>query len=122
MARLSALHRLMSDLPAAKTSPEKGSKGISAFLIERGMKGFSSAQKLDKVGMRGSNTCELVFEDVEVPEENVLGPVDGGAKVLMSGLDLERLVLTGGPLGLMQAAVDYAIPCALSVAPIWECN
>lgn len=83
----------------AKTTPSAGAKGITAFLIERGMPGFSTAQKLDKVGMRGSDTCELVFEDCIVPEENVLGQVDGGVKVLMSGLDLERLVLSGGPLG-----------------------
>ncbi|GBE81717.1 acyl-CoA dehydrogenase NM domain-like protein [Sparassis crispa] len=92
-----------------KTSPEKGSRGITTFIVERGMPGFSTHQKLDKVGMRGSDTCELVFEDCFVPEENVLGKIDGGAQVLMSGLDLERLVLCGGPLGLMQAAFDYAI-------------
>ncbi|KAF9817813.1 hypothetical protein IEO21_03155 [Rhodonia placenta] len=93
----------------AKTSPDKGSRGITAFIIESGFAGFSTHQKLDKLGMRGSDTCELVFEDCFVPEESVLGPVDGGAKVLMSGLDLERLVLSGGPLGLMQAAFDYAV-------------
>ncbi|TBU35651.1 acyl-CoA dehydrogenase NM domain-like protein [Dichomitus squalens] len=93
----------------AKTEPEKGSKGITAFIIEKGWEGFSTHQKLDKFGMRGSDTCELVFEDCFVPEENVLGPVNGGAKVLMSGLDLERLVLSGGPLGLMQAAFDYTV-------------
>jgi len=93
----------------AKTSPDKGSKGITAFIIESAFKGFSTAQKLDKFGMRGSDTCELVFENCEVPEENVLGHVDRGASVLMSGLDLERLVLSGGPLGLMQAAFDYAV-------------
>ncbi|KAJ2927738.1 hypothetical protein H1R20_g9357, partial [Candolleomyces eurysporus] len=93
----------------AKTSPDKGSKGITAFIIERGFKGFSTSQKLDKFGMRGSDTCELVFEDCEVPEANVLGQVDRGAAVLMSGLDLERIVLSGGPLGLMQAAFDYAV-------------
>ncbi|KAJ7940167.1 acyl-CoA dehydrogenase NM domain-like protein [Mycena leptocephala] len=93
----------------AKTAPEKGSKGITAFLIERGFTGFSTSPKLDKFGMRGSDTCELVFEDCLVPEENVLGEVNRGASVLMSGLDLERLVLSGGPLGLMQAAFDYAI-------------
>ncbi|MCO5613749.1 hypothetical protein L7F22_068027 [Adiantum nelumboides] len=92
----------------AKTSPEKGSKGITAFIVERDWKGFSTSPKLDKVGMRGSDTCELVFENVEIPEENVLGKVNGGAAVLMSGLDLERLVLSGGPLGLMQAAFDFA--------------
>lgn len=85
-------------------------KGVTAFLIERGMKGFSTAQKLDKLGMRGSNTCELVFEDCEVPEENVMGGVGGGVRVLMSGLDYERLVLTGGPLGIMQACMDVCIP------------
>ncbi|KAI1794662.1 acyl-CoA dehydrogenase NM domain-like protein [Ganoderma leucocontextum] len=93
----------------AKTEPAKGSKGITAFIVEKGWKGFSTHQKLDKLGMRGSDTCELLFEDCFVPEENVLGPVNGGAKVLMSGLDLERLVLSGGPLGLMQAAFDYAV-------------
>jgi len=93
----------------AKTSPEKGSKGITAFIVEKGFPGFSTSQKLDKFGMRGSDTCELVFENCEVPEENVLGQVDRGAGVLMSGLDLERIVLSGGPLGLMQAAFDYAV-------------
>ncbi|KAL5489989.1 hypothetical protein ACEPAI_4822 [Sanghuangporus weigelae] len=93
----------------AKTDPEKGSKGITTFIIEKGYKGFSTHQKLDKFGMRGSDTCELVFEDCFVPEENVLGEVNRGAAVLMSGLDLERLVLSGGPLGLMQAAFDYAV-------------
>lgn len=92
----------------AKTEPTKGSKGITAFIIEKGFSGFSTHQKLDKFGMRGSDTCELVFEDCFVPEENVLGPLNKGAAVLMSGLDLERLVLSGGPLGLMQAAFDYA--------------
>ncbi len=94
----------------AKTSPEAGSKGITAFLVEKGFKGFSTAQKLDKLGMRGSNTCELVFEDCEVPEENVLGKVDGGVRVLMSGLDYERLVLSGGPLGIMDACMDVVLP------------
>lgn len=93
----------------AKTSPEKASRGITAFIIERGFSGFSTHQKLDKIGMRGSDTCELVFEDCFVPEENVLGKLDGGVEVLMSGLDLERLVLSGGPLGIMQAAFDYAV-------------
>ncbi|KAG8924080.1 hypothetical protein FRC01_011972 [Tulasnella sp. 417] len=93
----------------AKTDPEAGPKGITAFIVEKEFKGFSTHQKLDKVGMRGSDTCELVFEDCEVPEENVLGPVNKGAAVLMSGLDLERLVLSGGPLGLMQAAFDIAV-------------
>src|SRR5690606_4103663 len=86
----------------AKTDPNAGSRGISAFLIERGMKGFSTAQKLDKLGMRGSSTCELIFEDCEVPAENLLGPLHGGVRVLMSGLDYERVVLSAGPLGIMQ--------------------
>src|SRR5213080_3907015 len=94
----------------AKTDPEAGPRGITAFLIEKGMKGFSTAQKLDKLGMRGSNTCELVFVDCEVPEENVLGKVNGGVRVLMSGLDYERLVLSGGPLGIMQACMDAVLP------------
>jgi isovaleryl-CoA dehydrogenase len=94
----------------AKTDPEAGSKGITAFLIEKGMKGFSTAQKLDKLGMRGSDTCELVFEDCEVPEENVLGQVGRGVNVLMSGLDYERVVLSAGPLGIMQAALDVVMP------------
>eukprot|EP00741_Cyanophora_paradoxa_P020904 tig00021318_g20180.t1 len=94
----------------AKTAPERGAKGITAFLVEKGMRGFSTAQKLDKLGMRGSNTCELVFEDCEVPRENVLGELDGGARVLMSGLDVERAVLAAGPLGLMQAAMDAVLP------------
>ena len=94
----------------AKTDPEAGPKGITAFLIEKGMKGFSTAQKLDKLGMRGSDTCELVFEGCEVPEENVLGKVGGGVNVLMSGLDYERLVLSGGPIGIMQACMDVVIP------------
>jgi isovaleryl-CoA dehydrogenase len=89
---------------------EAGSRCVTAFIVEKGMKGFSTAQKLDKLGMRGSNTCELVFEDCEIPAENVLGEVHQGVKVLMSGLDTERLVLTGGPLGLMQAAMDIALP------------
>ncbi|MBC7506560.1 MAG: acyl-CoA dehydrogenase family protein, partial [Sandarakinorhabdus sp.] len=94
----------------AKTDPAAGPKGITAFLIERGMKGFSTAQKLDKLGMRGSNTCELVFEDCEVPSENILGGVGMGAKVLMSGLDYERVVLSGGPLGIMAACMDVVVP------------
>ncbi len=94
----------------AKTDPAAGSRGITAFIIERGFAGFRSAQKLDKLGMRGSNTCELVFEDCEVPVENVLGEVGGGVKVLMSGLDYERVVLSGGPLGLMAAALDVVLP------------
>jgi isovaleryl-CoA dehydrogenase len=94
----------------AKTDLAAGPRGITAFLIERGMKGFRTAQKLDKLGMRGSNTCELIFEDCEVPEENVLGNVNEGAAVLMSGLDYERIVLAGGPLGIMQACLDVALP------------
>jgi len=94
----------------AKTDVEAGAKGITAFLVEKGMKGFSTAQKLDKLGMRGSNTCELVFEECEVPEANVLGAVGGGVNVLMSGLDFERVVLSGGPLGLMSAAMDVVMP------------
>lgn len=94
----------------AKTDPQAGPRGITAFLIEKGMPGFSTAQKLDKLGMRGSNTCELVFEDCRVPAENVLGEVGGGVRVLMSGLDFERVVLSGGPLGLMAAAMDVVIP------------
>jgi isovaleryl-CoA dehydrogenase len=91
-------------------SRELGSKCMTAFIVEKGMKGFSTAQKLDKLGMRGSNTCELVFENCEIPGENVLGEVNNGVKVLMSGLNTERLVLSGGPLGLMQAALDIALP------------
>ena len=94
----------------AKTDPDAGPKGITAFLIERGFKGFSTAQKLDKLGMRGSSTCELVFEDCEVPEENIMGGLNNGVRVLMSGLDYERTVLSGGPLGIMQAAMDIVIP------------
>jgi isovaleryl-CoA dehydrogenase len=94
----------------AKTDPDRGPRGISAFLIEKGMKGFSTAQKLDKLGMRGSDTCELVFEDCEVPAENVLGDVNGGVNVLMSGLDYERVVLAAGPLGIMQACMDVVMP------------
>ena len=94
----------------AKTDPEAGPRGITAFLIEKGIKGFSTAQKLDKLGMRGSNTCELVFEDCEVPEENVLGQINGGVRVLMSGLDYERVVLSGGSLGIMQACLDTVLP------------
>ena len=89
---------------------DAGSRCMTAFIVERDMKGFGTAQKLDKFGMRGSNTCELVFEDCEIPSENVLGEVNNGVKVLMSGLNTERLVLTGGPLGLMQAALDAALP------------
>jgi isovaleryl-CoA dehydrogenase len=94
----------------AKTDPNAGTRGITAFLIEKDMKGFKPAQKLDKLGMRGSDTSELVFEDCEVPEENVLGSVGRGANVLMSGLDYERVVLAAGPLGIMQAALDVVIP------------
>jgi isovaleryl-CoA dehydrogenase len=94
----------------AKTEPELGARGVTAFLIEKGMKGFSIAQKLDKLGMRGSHTGELVFNNVEVPAENVLGALNGGARVLMSGLDYERAVLTGGPLGIMQSVMDNVIP------------
>ncbi len=89
---------------------EAGSKCMTAFLVEKGMRGFSTAQKLDKLGMRGSNTCELVFENCEIPAENVLGEVNNGVKVLMSGLNTERLVLSGGPIGLMQAALDMTLP------------
>jgi isovaleryl-CoA dehydrogenase len=94
----------------AKTDPNAGPRGITAFLIEKGMKGFSTAQKLDKLGMRGSDTCELVFQDCEVPEENILGKVGEGVRVLMSGLDYERVVLAAGPLGIMQAALDAVLP------------
>ncbi|MQP74537.1 isovaleryl-CoA dehydrogenase [Stenotrophomonas sp. MYb238] len=94
----------------AKTDPDAGPRGITAFIVEKGMKGFSTAQKLDKLGMRASNTCELVFQDCEVPAGNVLGEVGGGVKVLMSGLDYERVVLSGGPLGLMAAALDVVLP------------
>ena len=94
----------------AKTEPELGARGVTAFLIDKGMPGFSVAQKLSKLGMRGSHTGELVFENVEVPAENVLGTLNGGAKVLMSGLDYERAVLTGGPLGIMQSVMDSVVP------------
>ena len=94
----------------AKTDPDSGSRGITAFIIERDFAGFSHAQKLDKLGMRGSNTCELVFVDCEVPEENVLGSVGKGVNVLMSGLDFERTVLSGGPVGIMQACLDVVGP------------
>jgi isovaleryl-CoA dehydrogenase len=94
----------------AKTNMEAHQRGITAFLIEKGMKGFSTDPKLDKLGMRGSNTCPLVFEDCEVPEENVLGQVDGGVRVLMSGLDYERSVLAAGSLGIMQACMDVVLP------------
>jgi isovaleryl-CoA dehydrogenase len=94
----------------AKTDASAGPRGITAFIVEKGWKGFATAQKLDKLGMRGSDTCELVFEDCEVPEENVLGGVGRGANVLMSGLDYERAVLAGGPLGIMQNAFDIVMP------------
>jgi len=94
----------------AKTDPNAGARGITAFIIEKGFAGFSTAQKLDKLGMRGSDTCELVFQDCEVPEENVLGKVNDGVKVLMSGLDYERAVLAAGPLGIMQACMDAVLP------------
>jgi len=94
----------------AKTDPHAGPRGITAFIVEKGFKGFSTAQKLDKLGMRGSNTCELVFQDCEVPEENVLGRVGEGVRVLMSGLDYERSVLAAGPLGIMAACLDVVIP------------
>jgi isovaleryl-CoA dehydrogenase len=94
----------------AKTDPAAGSSGMTAFLIEKEFKGFSTAQKLDKLGMRGSNTCELVFEDCEVPFENVLGEEGKGVKILMSGLDYERVVLAGGPLGIMAACLDVVVP------------
>jgi isovaleryl-CoA dehydrogenase len=94
----------------AKTDPNAGSKGITAFLVEKDFPGFSTAQKLDKLGMRGSDTCELIFDHCEVPEENVVGEVGEGVKVLMSGLDFERAVLAGGPLGIMQACMDVVLP------------
>ena len=94
----------------AKTDISKGAHGITAFIVERGFKGFTQAQKLDKLGMRGSNTCELVFQDCEVPAANILGKLDQGVKVLMSGLDYERLVLAGGPLGIMDACMDLVVP------------
>ncbi len=94
----------------AKTDPGAGPRGITAFLIEKRFSGFSTAQKLDKLGMRGSNTCELVFQDCEVPSENILGKVNEGVRVLMSGLDYERLILAAGPLGIMQACMDIVVP------------
>ena len=94
----------------AKTDPDAGSRGLSSFIVEKRFKGFSTAQKLDKLGMRGSNTCELVFQDCEVPEENVLGGDGEGSRVLMSGLDFERTVLAAGPLGIMQACMDVVLP------------
>jgi len=94
----------------AKTEPELGARGVTAFIVEKGMKGFSTAQKLDKLGMRGSHTGEMVFKDVEVPASHVLGTLNGGAKVLMSGLDYERAVLAAGPIGIMQAVMDQVVP------------
>jgi isovaleryl-CoA dehydrogenase len=94
----------------AKTDVGLGPRGITAFIIEKGFKGFSTAQKLDKLGMRGSNTCELVFDNCEIPDANRVGEINEGVRVLMSGLDTERLVLSGGPIGLMQAAIDAALP------------
>ena len=94
----------------AKTEPELGARGVTAFIVEKGMKGFGTAQKLDKLGMRGSHTGEMVFDNVEVPEANILGHLNGGAKVLMSGLDYERAVLAGGPVGIMQAVMDNVVP------------
>jgi len=94
----------------AKTEPELGARGVTAFIVEKGMAGFSTAQKLDKLGMRGSHTGEMVFNNVEVPAANILGSLNGGAKVLMSGLDYERAVLAAGPLGIMQAVMDNVIP------------
>ncbi len=94
----------------AKTDPERGAHGITAFIVERDFKGFSRGPKLDKLGMRGSNTCELIFEDCEVPEENILGGLNQGVRVLMSGLDYERVVLSGGPVGIMQACLDVVLP------------
>jgi isovaleryl-CoA dehydrogenase len=94
----------------AKTDPDAGARGITAFIVEKGFRGFSTAQKLDKLGMRGSNTCELVFEDCEVPAQNVLGDIGRGVNVLMSGLDYERAVLAAGPLGIMAACLDVVLP------------
>ncbi len=94
----------------AKTEPEMGARGVTAFIVEKGMKGFSTAQKLDKLGMRGSHTGEMVFQNVEVPAENILGGLNNGAKVLMSGLDYERAVLAAGPIGIMQAVMDNIVP------------
>jgi isovaleryl-CoA dehydrogenase len=94
----------------AKTDASAGPRGISTFIVEKGMKGFTTSPKLDKLGMRGSNTCELVFIDCEIPEENLLGGANEGVRVLMSGLDYERAVLAGGPLGIMQACLDVVLP------------
>jgi isovaleryl-CoA dehydrogenase len=89
---------------------ESSARSMTAFIVEKGMKGFGTAQKLDKLGMRGSNTCELVFEDCEIPEENILGYANGGTRILMRGLDTERVTLSGGPIGIMQAAMDAVVP------------
>ena len=94
----------------ARTEPDSGPRGITAFIVERSYKGFHASPKLDKLGMRGSNTSELVFENCEVPEENILGSTNAGVSVLMSGLDYERVVLSGGPLGIMQACLDVVVP------------
>jgi isovaleryl-CoA dehydrogenase len=94
----------------AKTDPDAGARGITAFLVEKDFAGFSTAQKLDKLGMRGSNTCELVFDNCEVPADNVLGEVNRGVNVLMSGLDYERVILAAGPVGIMQACLDVVVP------------
>jgi isovaleryl-CoA dehydrogenase len=94
----------------AKTNPEMGAKGMTAFIVEKGMEGFSTAQKLDKLGMRGSHTGEMTFNNVEVPKENILGGLNEGVKVLMSGLDYERAVLAAGPIGIMQAVMDNVVP------------
>lgn len=94
----------------AKTAPNEGSHGITAFIVEKEFKGFNTAQKLDKLGMRGSDTCELIFEDCQVPKENVLGEINQGVQVLMSGLDYERLILAAGPVGIMQACLDLVLP------------
>jgi len=98
----------------AKTEPSQHAHGITTFIVEKGMKGFSTSPKLDKLGMRGSNTCELVFEDCEIPAANVMGEVNKGVYVLMSGLDFERLVLAGGPIGIMQSVVDHVYPYAFT--------
>ena len=100
----------------AKTDPSAAGKGITAFIIERGFAGYRPSQKLDKMGMRGSDTSEMVFEDCEVPDDNVLGPENGGVGVLMSGLDYERTVLAGGPLGIMQACLDAVLPATSASA------
>ena len=94
----------------AKTNPEMGAKGMTAFIVEKGMAGFGTAQKLDKLGMRGSHTCEMTFDNVEVPKENILGGLNEGVKVLMSGLDYARAGLAAGPIGSMQAVMDNVVP------------